>query len=157
MVSDNLSKCCCEITPQSHRYVVSSLFCVSGLSSFSLEKGHDRGKEDAWSLLLGSLNPNPNCVIFGLHAAVRAFAIGYLAAAAQRMQVLLVGPGMVALDIDTELRELFNSVLGALERLPKIESDKAVLSPLDLSVSTPLLLFSSQVGYNKKILGCCSL
>jgi NCK-associated protein 1 len=89
--------------------------------------------------------------------AVRAFAIGYLAAAAQRMQVLLVGPGMVALDIDTELRELFNSVLGALERLPKIESDKAVLSPLDLSVSTPLLLFSSQVGCNKKILGCCSL
>jgi NCK-associated protein 1 len=66
--------------------------------------------------------------------AVRAFAIGYLAAAAQRMQVLLVGPGMVALDIDTELRELFNSVLGALERLPKIESDKVVLSSLDLSV-----------------------
>jgi len=96
-------------------------------------------------------------VIFGLHAAVRAFAIGYLAAAAQRMQVLLVGPGMVALDIDTELRELFNSVLGALERLPKIESDKVVLSSLDLSVSTPLLLFSSQVGCNKKIHGCCSL
>jgi hypothetical protein len=95
---------------------------------------------------LGHQTLNPNCVIFGLHTAVRAFAIGYLAAAAQRMQVLLVGPGMVALDIDTELRELFNSVLGALERLPKIESDKVVLSSLDLSVSTPLLLFSSQVG-----------
>jgi hypothetical protein len=106
---------------------------------------------------LGQETLNPNCVIFGLHAAVRAFAIGYLAAAAQRMQVLLVGPGMVALDIDTELRELFNSVLGALERLPKIESDKVVLSSLDLSVSTPLLLFSSQVGCNNKILGCCSL
>ncbi len=39
--------------------MVSSLFTVSGLSSFSLEKGHDRGKKDVQSLLLGSLNPKP--------------------------------------------------------------------------------------------------
>lgn len=60
--------------------------------------------------------------------------MGYLAAAVQRMQVLLVGPGMVALDIDTELRELFGSVLEALEQLPKLQSEKVVPIALDLSV-----------------------
>lgn len=61
--------------------------------------------------------------------------MGYLSAAVQRMQVLLVGPGMVALDIDPELRELFNSALESLDQLPKIQNDKAVPSSLDLSVS----------------------
>jgi NCK-associated protein 1 len=68
-------------------------------------------------------------------AACRAFAMGYLSAAVQRMQVLLVGPGMVALDIHPELRELFNSALESLDQLPKVQNDKVVPSSLDLSVS----------------------
>lgn len=78
-------------------------------------------------------------VLFEVYAACRAFAMGYLSAAVQRMQVLLVGPGMVALDIDPELRELFNSALETLDQLPKLQNDKVVPSSLDLSVSFCLL------------------
>ncbi|KAG0587429.1 hypothetical protein KC19_2G163800 [Ceratodon purpureus] len=65
--------------------------------------------------------------------ACRAFAMGYLSAAVQRMQILLVGPGMVALDIDPELRELFSSALESLDQLPKLQNDKVVPTSLDLS------------------------
>ncbi|XP_024388834.1 probable protein NAP1 isoform X3 [Physcomitrium patens] len=65
--------------------------------------------------------------------ACKAFAMGYLSAAVQRMQVLLVGPGMVALDIDPELRELFNSALETLDQLPQLHTDKIVPASLDLS------------------------
>jgi hypothetical protein len=74
-------------------------------------------------------------------AAGRAFAIGYVAAAAQRMQQLLVGPGIVAMDIDTELHKLFSSIFGALEQLPKLENDQVVPSSTDLSVR--ILYFKS--------------
>lgn len=41
---------------------------------------------------------------------------------------------MVALDIDAELRHLFLSALDSLEKLPKLQSEKIVTSPTDLSV-----------------------
>jgi NCK-associated protein 1 len=74
------------------------------------------------------------CLVRKYAPAGQAFAIGYVAAAAQRMQQLLVGQRIVAIDIDTELHELFSSIFGALEQLPKLENDQVVPSSTDLSV-----------------------
>ncbi|KAL2631653.1 hypothetical protein R1flu_016339 [Riccia fluitans] len=65
--------------------------------------------------------------------AIRGFSLGYLSAAAQRIRLLLGSPGMVALDIDAELRHLFLSALDSLEKLPKLQSEKIVTSVIDLS------------------------
>ncbi|KAJ7555822.1 hypothetical protein O6H91_05G056100 [Diphasiastrum complanatum] len=67
-------------------------------------------------------------------AAIKGFALGYLNGAAQRIHYLYDCPGMVALDIDTELRQLFSSVMDCLENLPKMQTEKVVLGEIDLTL-----------------------
>ncbi|CAM6099238.1 unnamed protein product [Calypogeia fissa] len=86
--------------------------------------------------------------------AIRGFSLGYLAAAALRIRALLGSPGMVALDIDAELRHLFLSTLDSLEKLPKQQSEKMASSPVDLTgfrkdwLQTMLLVSSARSPIN---------
>lgn len=80
-------------------------------------------------------------------SAIRGYALGCLAAGAQRIRFLLGCPGMIALDIDAELRGLFVSVLENLERIPKLQSEKLVTTAVELSLRTSTSTIDLQVQF----------
>lgn len=73
------------------------------------------------------------CLIRKYVSAIRGYALAYLTAAAERMRFLLGSPGMVALDIDVELRGLLQQILSCLEKLPRPQGENVSTEMVDLS------------------------
>ncbi|KAJ3692681.1 hypothetical protein LUZ60_011776 [Juncus effusus] len=66
-------------------------------------------------------------------AAIKGFAVSYLSGGASRIRFLLGSPGMVALDLDSSLRGLFQQVLHCLESVPKLHGENITAVNYDLS------------------------
>ncbi|CAL9178150.1 unnamed protein product [Musa hybrid cultivar] len=66
-------------------------------------------------------------------AAIKGFALSYLSSSAGRIRFLLGTPGMVALDIDSTLKNLFQQVVHCLENIPKPQSETVSSITCDLS------------------------
>eukprot|EP00252_Welwitschia_mirabilis_P021329 TRINITY_DN5452_c0_g1_i3.p1 TRINITY_DN5452_c0_g1~~TRINITY_DN5452_c0_g1_i3.p1 ORF type:complete len:1244 (-),score=247.08 TRINITY_DN5452_c0_g1_i3:983-4714(-) len=73
------------------------------------------------------------CLIRKYVSAIRGYALAYLVSAAERIRFLLGSPGMVALDIDPELQNVFELIVGCLENLPKSQGDNISTPVVDLS------------------------
>lgn len=73
------------------------------------------------------------CLVRKYVSAIRGYALAYLASVAERIRFLLGSPGMVALDIDAELRNLFQQVIGCLEKSPKLQGEHVSTATSDLS------------------------
>ncbi|PIA37707.1 hypothetical protein AQUCO_03000333v1 [Aquilegia coerulea] len=57
------------------------------------------------------------------NAAIRGYALSYLSSCAGRIRFLLGTPGMVALDLDANLKGLFQQIVQRLENIPKPHSE----------------------------------
>lgn len=68
-------------------------------------------------------------------AAVRGYALSYLSSSAGRIRFLLNTPGMVALDLDSTLKGLFQKIVEHLENIPKPQGENISAITCDLSVS----------------------
>lgn len=68
-------------------------------------------------------------------SAIRGYALSFLLSCAGRIRFLLGTPGMVALDLDSTLKGLFNQVVSYLENVPKPQGGNASTIACDLSVS----------------------
>ncbi|KAL4201241.1 hypothetical protein AMTRI_Chr02g257710 [Amborella trichopoda] len=73
------------------------------------------------------------CLVRKYVAAIRGYALSYLASSAERIRFLLGTPGMVALDIDATLRSLFQQMVHCLETLPKSQRENMSAVTCDLS------------------------
>ena len=67
-------------------------------------------------------------------AAIRGYALSYLSSCAGRIRFLLGSPGMVALDLDKTLRDLFQQIVHYLENIPKPQGENVAALTCDLSV-----------------------
>lgn len=56
-------------------------------------------------------------------AAIKGYALSYLSSSAGRIRFLLGTPGMVALDLDSTLKGLFQQVVHCLENIPKPQGE----------------------------------
>ncbi|KAK2995146.1 hypothetical protein RJ640_002399 [Escallonia rubra] len=66
-------------------------------------------------------------------AAIRGYALSYLSSCAGRIRFLLGTPGMVALDLDTTLKALFQKIVQHLENIPKPQGENISAITCDLS------------------------
>ncbi|XP_074583886.1 putative protein NAP1 isoform X1 [Curcuma longa] len=66
-------------------------------------------------------------------AAIKGYALSYLSSSAGRIRFLLGTPGMVALDIDSTLKTLFQRVVHCLENIPKPQGENVSSISCDLS------------------------
>lgn len=66
-------------------------------------------------------------------AAIKGYALSYLSSCAVRIRFLLGTPGMVALDLDSTLKGLFQKVVHCLENIPKPQGDNISAVTCDLS------------------------
>ncbi|URE44166.1 Membrane-associated apoptosis protein [Musa troglodytarum] len=66
-------------------------------------------------------------------AAIKGYALSYLSSSAGRIRFLLGTPGMVALDIDSTLKNLFQQVVHCLENIPKPQGETVSSITCDLS------------------------
>ena len=67
-------------------------------------------------------------------AAIRGYALGYLAGSAERIKTLMNSPGMIALDLELPLKELISSISDCLDKLPKFHNETALSDEISLSV-----------------------
>lgn len=78
------------------------------------------------------------CTLFlcfaNLYAAIRGYALSYLSSCAGRIRYLLNTPGMVALDLDSSLKGLFQQIVQQLENIPKPQGENVSAITCDLSV-----------------------
>lgn len=73
------------------------------------------------------------CLVRKYIAAIRGYALSYLSSCAGRIRFLLGSPGMVALDLDTTLRDLFQQIVHYLENIPKPQGENVAALTCDLS------------------------
>ncbi|XP_068656377.1 probable protein NAP1 [Aristolochia californica] len=73
------------------------------------------------------------CLVRKYIAAVRGYALSYLSSCAGRIRFLLGTPGMVALDLDATLKDLFQQIVHCLENIPKPQGDSISAVTYDLS------------------------
>ncbi|VFQ97446.1 unnamed protein product [Cuscuta campestris] len=73
------------------------------------------------------------CLVRKYIAAIRGYALSYLSSCAGRIRFLLGTPGMVALDLEANLKGLFQKILQQLESLPKPHSENVSAITCDLS------------------------
>ncbi|KAG0470469.1 hypothetical protein HPP92_017169 [Vanilla planifolia] len=66
-------------------------------------------------------------------AAIKGYALSYLSSSAGRIRFLLGTPGMVALDLDSTLKGLFQQVVHYLENIPKPQGESISAVTCDLS------------------------
>ncbi|XP_020589634.1 probable protein NAP1 isoform X1 [Phalaenopsis equestris] len=66
-------------------------------------------------------------------AAIKGYALSYLSSSAGRIRFLLGTPGMVALDLDSTLKGLFQQIVHCLENIPKIQGENISVVTCDLS------------------------
>lgn len=69
-----------------------------------------------------------------MFAAIKGYALSYLSSSAGRIRFLLGTPGMVALDIDSTLKALFQHIVHCLENIPKPQGETVSSITCDLSV-----------------------
>ncbi|KAK3006689.1 hypothetical protein RJ639_017583, partial [Escallonia herrerae] len=67
------------------------------------------------------------------YTAIRGYALSYLSSCAGRIRFLLGTPGMVALDLDTTLKGLFQKIVQHLENIPKPQGENISAITCDLS------------------------
>lgn len=109
------------------------------------------------SLILGdgflycNLRVLKNVHIFA--AAIRGYALSYLSSCAGRIRFLLNTPGMVALDLDSSLKGLFQKIVQHLENIPKPQGENISAITCDLSVRTVSISASFFYRVNIGILG----
>lgn len=73
------------------------------------------------------------CLVRKYIAAIRGYALSYLSSCAGRIRFLLGTPGMVALDLDTTLKGLFQKIVQHLENIPKPLGENISAITCDLS------------------------
>lgn len=73
------------------------------------------------------------CLVRKYIAAIRGYALSYLSSCAGRIRFLLGTPGMVALDLDATLRDLFQRIVQCLENIPKPQGENVAALTCDLS------------------------
>lgn len=73
------------------------------------------------------------CLVRKYIAAIKGYALSYLSSCAGRIRFLLGTPGMVALDLDSILRGLFQQVVHCLENIPKPQGETISAVTCDLS------------------------
>eukprot|EP00268_Persea_americana_P020565 TRINITY_DN2071_c0_g1_i1.p1 TRINITY_DN2071_c0_g1~~TRINITY_DN2071_c0_g1_i1.p1 ORF type:complete len:1377 (-),score=241.58 TRINITY_DN2071_c0_g1_i1:162-4292(-) len=73
------------------------------------------------------------CLVRKYIAAIRGYALSYLSSCAGRIRFLLGSPGMVALDLDKTLRDLFQQIVHYLENIPKPQGENVAALTCDLS------------------------
>ncbi|KAL3616728.1 histone chaperone [Castilleja foliolosa] len=73
------------------------------------------------------------CLVRKYIAAIRGYALSYLSSCAGRIRFLLGTPGMVALDLDTTLKGLFQRMVQHLETIPKAQGENISSIICDLS------------------------
>ncbi|CAA6671860.1 unnamed protein product [Spirodela intermedia] len=73
------------------------------------------------------------CLVRKYISAIRGYALSYLSSCAGRIRFLLGTPGMVALDLDTPLKGLFQQVVRCLENVPKPQGENVSSLKCDLS------------------------
>ncbi|XP_052201269.1 protein NAP1 isoform X2 [Diospyros lotus] len=73
------------------------------------------------------------CLVRKYIAAIRGYALSYLSSCAGRIRFLLGSPGMVALDLDSTLKGLFQKVVQHLENIPKPQGENISAITCDLS------------------------
>ncbi|KAK8946950.1 putative protein NAP1 [Platanthera zijinensis] len=66
-------------------------------------------------------------------AAIKGYALSYLSSSAGRIRFLLATPGMVALDLDSSLKGLFQQVVHCLENIPKPQGENISAVTCNLS------------------------
>ncbi|PQQ12275.1 protein NAP1 [Prunus yedoensis var. nudiflora] len=73
------------------------------------------------------------CLVRKYIAAIRGYALSYLSSCAGRIRYLLNTPGMVALDLDSSLKGLFQQIVQQLENIPKPQGENVSAITCDLS------------------------
>ncbi|KAM7505667.1 hypothetical protein LguiB_004571 [Lonicera macranthoides] len=73
------------------------------------------------------------CLVRKYIAAIRGYALSYLSSCAGRIRFLLGTPGMVALDLDSTLKGLFQKIVQHLENIPKPQGENISAITCDLS------------------------
>lgn len=73
-------------------------------------------------------------LVVNLIAAIRGYSLSYLSSCAGRIRFLLGTPGMVALDIDANLKGLLQQIVLHLENIPKPQGENISAITCDLSV-----------------------
>ncbi|XP_044469809.1 protein NAP1 isoform X2 [Mangifera indica] len=73
------------------------------------------------------------CLVRKYIAAIRGYALSYLSSCAGRIRFLLGTPGMVALDLDSTLKGLFQQIIQKLENIPKPQGENVSAITCDLS------------------------
>ncbi|KAK1303703.1 putative protein NAP1 [Acorus calamus] len=94
------------------------------------------------------------CLVRKYVAAIKGYALSYLSSCAGRIRFLLGTPGMVALDLDTNLRGLFQQIVHCLENIPKPQGENISSVTCDLSsfrelwLSVLMIVTSSRSSIN---------
>ncbi|KAK4254685.1 hypothetical protein QN277_010029 [Acacia crassicarpa] len=73
------------------------------------------------------------CLVRKYIAAIRGYSLSYLSSCAGRIRFLLGTPGMVALDIDANLKGLLQQIVLHLENIPKPQGENISAITCDLS------------------------
>lgn len=73
------------------------------------------------------------CLVRKYIAAIRCYALSYLSSCASRIRFLLGTPGMVALDLDANLKGLLQKIVQHLEKIPKPQGENISSITCDLS------------------------
>ncbi|RZC67779.1 hypothetical protein C5167_011465 [Papaver somniferum] len=73
------------------------------------------------------------CLVRKYIAAIRGYALSYLSSSAGRIRFLLNTPGMVALDLDSTLKGLFQQIVQCLENIPRPQGENVSALTCDLS------------------------
>ncbi|GAV74406.1 Nckap1 domain-containing protein [Cephalotus follicularis] len=73
------------------------------------------------------------CLVRKYIAAIRGYALSYLSSCAGRFRFLLGTPGMVALDLDSSLKGIFQQIVHHLENIPKPQGENISAIACDLS------------------------
>ncbi|XP_021843825.2 protein NAP1 [Spinacia oleracea] len=94
------------------------------------------------------------CLVRKYIAAVRCYSLSYLSSCAGRIRFLLGTPGMVALDLDANLKGLLQKILQHLEKIPKPQGEDISAITCDLSdfrkdwLSVLMIVTSSRSSIN---------
>ncbi|PKA52561.1 putative protein NAP1 [Apostasia shenzhenica] len=73
------------------------------------------------------------CLVRKYIAAIKGYALSYLSSCAGRIRFLLGTPGMIALDLDSTLKGLFQQIVHYLENVPKPQGENISAITCDLS------------------------
>ncbi|XP_038970393.1 probable protein NAP1 [Phoenix dactylifera] len=73
------------------------------------------------------------CLVRKYMTGIKGYALSYLLSCAGRIRFLLGTPGMVALDLDTTLKGLFQQIVHCLENIPKPQGENISAITCDLS------------------------